>query len=157
MLFGLALLLGSGELLVRSSSRLAVNLGVSPLLVGLTIIAIGTSAPEFAVTVQSSWIGASDIVLGNILGSNIANVLLILGISATIRPISLSLDIIRRDIFVMIAASALLWIMAIDGEISGYDGAILVVSAIGYLGFNISAGLSESKATRANYETEVLE
>jgi cation:H+ antiporter len=91
------------------------------------------------------------------LGSNIANVLLILGISATIRPISLSLDVIRRDIFVMIAASTLLWILAIDGEISGYDGAVLMVLAIGYLAFSVNAGLSESKATRKHYETDVID
>lgn len=157
MLVGLGLLLASGEMLVRSSSRLAISLGISTLLVGLTVVAIGTSAPESAVTVQSSWIGASDVVIGNIVGSNIANILLILGVSVVIRPLSLSLDVIRRDIFVMIIVSALFWFMAMDGEISGYDGPILLMSAIGYLFFITKTALNESKASKKEYETDVLE
>lgn len=157
MLFGLGLLLASGEMLVRSSSRLAINLGISPLLVGLTIVAIGTSAPEFAVIIQSSQIGASDVVLGNIIGSNIANILLIIGTSILIRPISLSLNVIRRDIYVMISTSIIFWVMALDGEISGYDGSLLFLMAVGYLLFITNAGLEESKAAKKEYENEVLE
>jgi len=122
---GLAMLVGGAELLVRGASRLAVLLRVSSLIVGLTIVAFGTSFPELAVSVQSALSGKADIALGNVVGSNIFNVLFILGISAIISPLAVSLQLVRFDVPIMIGASALTFIMALDGAIGRIDGLIL--------------------------------
>ncbi|MBO9343983.1 MAG: sodium:calcium antiporter, partial [Roseiflexus sp.] len=99
MLFvlGLALLIAGAESLVRSAARMALGLGISPLVVGLTIVAFGTSSPELAVSIQSALSGpnGADVALGNVVGSNIANVLLILGISAAITPLVVQQQLIR--------------------------------------------------------------
>jgi len=112
LLAGLALLGGSGEALVRGAARLARTLGVSTLVVGLTVVAFGTSAPEAAVTVFASAQGAGDLAIGNVVGSNIANILLVLGVAALIRPLSVSRSLIRLDGPVMIASAAALMVLA---------------------------------------------
>ncbi len=104
-ILGLVLLLVGAEILVRGASRLATASGISPLVVGLTVVAFGTSAPELAITIQSTLAGQSDLALGNVVGSNIANVLLILGLAALISPLAVAPQILRLDIPVMIAAS----------------------------------------------------
>ena len=122
---GLVMLVGGAELLVRGASRLAALMHVPSLIVGLTIVAFGTSFPELAVSVQSALAGKADIALGNVVGSNIFNVLFILGISAIISPLSISLQLVRFDVPIMIGASVLTFIMALDGTISRIDGLIL--------------------------------
>jgi cation:H+ antiporter len=108
LLLGLLLLLAGAELLVRGSSRLALRFGISPLVIGLTVVAFGTSAPELAVSVQSGLAGQSGIAVGNIVGSNIFNVLMVLGLSALITPLVVSLQLVRLDVPLMIGASLLL-------------------------------------------------
>ena len=100
---GLAALVAGAELLVRGASKLSLSFGISPLVVGLTVVAFGTSAPEMAVSVQSAWVGQVDIAIGNVVGSNIFNVLFILGVSALITPLVVNQQLIRQEVPVMIA------------------------------------------------------
>jgi len=148
---GLALLFWGGEWLVRGATRLAAAAGIPPLIVGLTVVAFGTSAPELAVSVQAALAGQTDLAIGNVVGSNIANVLLILGIAALITPLAVDQKIIRRDIPLMIAASAGLWLMALDGALSRLEGIALVGGIIAYTIFAIREGRRESKALESEY------
>ncbi len=136
-LLGLATLVGGAELLVRGASRLALSIGISPLVVGLTVVAFGTSAPELAVSVQSAMTDRADIALGNVIGSNIMNVLLILGASALIVPLVVADQLIRQEVPVMIGISLLLLALAFDGVISGRDGLVFVALLAAYTIFVI--------------------
>jgi cation:H+ antiporter len=106
---GLVTLVAGAELLVRGGSRLAAALGISPLVIGLTIVAFGTSAPEMAVSVQSALSGQVDIAVGNVVGSNIFNVLFILGLSALIVPLVVAQQLVRVDVPIMIGTSVVVW------------------------------------------------
>lgn len=148
---GLVLLISGAELLVRGASRVAVAVGISPLVVGLTVVAYGTSAPELAVSVQSSYAGAADIAVGNVIGSNIANVLLILGISAIITPLVVAQQLVRLDVPLMIGLSLLLFAMSLDGRINWLDGLILFAGAISYTVFVIKQSRKENQAIQQEY------
>jgi cation:H+ antiporter len=104
---GLVALVAGAELLVRGASKLSLSFGISALVVGLTVVAFGTSAPEMAVSVQSAWVGQVDIAIGNVVGSNIFNVLFILGASALITPLLVNQQLIRQEVPIMIAVSLL--------------------------------------------------
>jgi cation:H+ antiporter len=134
---GLVLLIGGAELLVRGASNLALALRVSPLVIGLTIVAYGTSAPELAVSVQSGIAGQGSLALGNVVGSNIFNVLLILGLSASIAPLVVSRQLVRADVPIMIGVAFIFGGMALDGSIGRLDGALLLVGAIGYSAYTL--------------------
>jgi cation:H+ antiporter len=129
---GLVLLVLGAEGLVRGSSRLAAILGIPPLIIGLTIVAYGTSAPEMAVSVMSSFAGQADIAVGNVVGSNIFNVLFILGISALVAPLVVTRQLIRSDVPIMIGVSILMLVFGLDGNIGRVDGIILFVGAVVY-------------------------
>ncbi|TAH51244.1 MAG: calcium/sodium antiporter [Betaproteobacteria bacterium] len=129
---GLVALIAGAELLVRGASRLALAMGISPLVVGLTVVAFGTSSPELSVSVQSAWSGQVDIALGNVVGSNIFNVLFILGLSALITPLLVHEQLVRREVPVMIGVSLLLWALAADGAIGRLDGIVLAGLLTGY-------------------------
>ncbi|MBM3129650.1 MAG: calcium/sodium antiporter [Chloroflexi bacterium] len=133
VLIGLALLAVGAEMLVRGSSSLALRLGVAPLVVGLTIVAIGTSAPELAVSVGAALEHNSAIALGNVVGSNIANIGLILALGALIRPIASNPQAVKRDVPLMIAITFALLALMRDGEISRLDGALLLGGGIAYI------------------------
>ncbi len=149
--FGLVLLVVGAEALVRGASRLALSFGVSPLVVGLTIVAFGTSAPELAVSVQSSQSGQVDIAIGNVVGSNIFNVLFILGCSALVAPLIVNAQLIRQEVPVMIGASLLLWALAYDGGIGGLDGALLFGLILAYTAFLVVQSRRETRATKEEY------
>lgn len=134
---GLILLILGAELLVRGASRLALALGLTPIVVGLTVVSIGTSAPELAVSIGGALSGAPDIALGNVVGSNIANVLLILGLIALLVPLIVHRQLVWLDVPLMIAASVLVFAMALDGRIARWEGGVLVAMAIGYILFLI--------------------
>ncbi len=140
VLGGLLALVAGGEVLVRGASSLARSLGMSPLVVGLTIVAFATSAPEMAVTVDAALSGSAGIALGNVVGSNIVNVLLILGATAVIVPLAVSSQLVRLDIPVMVAISALTLVLALDGAIARADGLLLVALALGYLALAVLVG-----------------
>jgi Ca2+/Na+ antiporter len=114
LILGLALLLGGGDLLVRGASALARSFGISPLVVGLTVVAFGTSAPELSVNLMAAFQDNSDISFGNIIGSNIANIGLILGLSALVRPLAIQGRIITREIPIMLLASVLILLCGMD-------------------------------------------
>ncbi len=132
---GILFLAGGGEILVRGASRLAALAGISPLIIGLTVVSFGTSAPELAVNLQSSFTGQAEIALGNVVGSNILNVLLILGLSAAITPLVVSQQLVRLDVPIMIAASFLMLVLGLDGAINRLDGALLFTMLVAYLAF----------------------
>ena len=152
---GLAVLVVGADVLVRGASRLAVSFGVSPLVVGLTVVAFGTSAPEMAVSVGSALAGSPDLAIGNVVGSNIANVLLILGISALITPLLVDEQIIRQEIPIMIGASALLVVMALDGNIGLLESIALFGLVIAYTVFLVVQSRRASKAVQDEFETEI--
>jgi cation:H+ antiporter len=153
-LAGLALLVLGAEWLVRGASRLAARVGISPLVIGLTVVAFGTSSPEMAVSVQSSLAGQADIAVGNVVGSNIFNVLFILGISAIITPLIVQQQLIRLDVPIMIGVSLLTYFMSIDGVIGRLEGLLLFAGIIAYTIFLIVQSRKESKAVEAEYAQE---
>lgn len=136
-LAGLGLLALGAELLVRGASRLATSLGISPLVVGLIVVAYGTSAPEVAVSVRAALNGQADIALGNVVGSNIYNVLLILGAAALVAPLAVHRRLVRLDVPLMIGVSLLVYGLGLDGRISRFDGAMLLLLAAAYTVFTI--------------------
>ena len=152
---GLVVLVVGADVMVRGASRLAVSFGVSPLVVGLTVVAFGTSAPEMAVSVGSALAGTPDLAIGNVVGSNIANVLLILGISALITPLLVDEQIIRQEIPIMIGASALLVVMALDGNIGLLESIVLFALVIAYTVFLVIQSRRASKAVQDEFETGI--
>lgn len=153
-ILGLVILVIGAEMLVRGASRLANAAGISPLVVGLTVVAFGTSAPELAVSVQASLQGQADISLGNVVGSNIFNVLFILGISAVITPLAVAQKLVRIEVPLMIAASCLVYLMSFNGVIGRIEGMLLLSGIVWYTYFAIVQGRRESQAIRAEYESE---
>ena len=149
LLAGLVLLTLGAELLIQGASALAARLGISPVLVGLTVVALGTSAPELTVSTLAALQGQPDLALGNVLGSNTYNVLLILGVAALLTPLSVSLSLLRIDIPVMVGTSALLWLQASDGVVSPRDGAVLLVILLAYLARILHAGMGDQAAEGA--------
>ncbi len=151
---GLVGLVAGAELLVRGASKLALSFGISPLVVGLTIVAFGTSAPEMAVSVGAVLNGQNDIAIGNVVGSNIFNVLFILGISALITPLVVNIQLIRQEVPIMIGASLLLLVFALDSRIGMVDGLMLFALLLAYTVFLIVQSRSETKAANDEYAAE---
>jgi cation:H+ antiporter len=137
LLLGLVLLYFGAEGLVRGSASLALRLGVGPLLVGLTVVAFGTSAPEMIVSVKAAYLGQGDISVGNVVGSNICNIGLILGFCALIVPIKVASQIVRIDTPIMIATTALAIVLLYDGSLSRLEGIVFFALLIVYVVFSI--------------------
>lgn len=148
-LVGLTALVVGAEWLVRGASRLAASVGVSPLVIGLTVVAFGTSSPELAVSVQAAWAGQADLAVGNVVGSNLFNVLFILGISAVITPLAVAYQLLRLDVPVMIAVSVLTLVLGWDGAISRLEGGLFVAGLLIYIGWLIRSSRKEVAAERA--------
>jgi cation:H+ antiporter len=125
-LLGLVVLVAGAEALVRGAVRIARALGVSPFVVGFTLVGFGTSAPELVVSLSAALNDSPELALGNVVGSNIANVGLILGIAAVIRPLAAKMRLLRVEVPVMIAASLLLWYLCRDNVLGRIDGAVLL-------------------------------
>ncbi len=150
---GLGLLIGGAELLVRGASGLAARVGISPLVIGLTVVAFGTSSPELAVSIGSSRSGDADIALGNVIGSNIFNVLFILGLAALITPLVVAQQLIRLAVPLMIGATLLLLLLALDGAIGRLDGALLSGAVVAYTAFLVWQSRREtSKIVLSEYD-----
>lgn len=154
MAAGVVALVAGADALVRGASKLALSLGISPLVVGLTVVAFGTSSPEMAVSVQAARSGEVAIALGNVVGSNIFNVLFILGLSAVLAPLLVNAQLIRQEVPVMIAASLLLLALAADGGISRLDGLLFVALLAVYTAFLIVQSRRETLATKNEYASE---
>lgn len=153
-ILGLLVLVAGAELLVRGATRLAASLGVSPLVIGLTVVAFGTSSPELAVSVQAGLLGRTDLALGNVVGSNIFNVLLILGIAALVAPLVIAEQLLQWDVPLMIGASMLLWVMALDGTVGRIEGIMLFAGLLGYVGWSIRQASRASSQIQTEFARE---
>ena len=155
-ILGLAALVAGAELLVRGASKLAVGFGISPLVVGLTVVAFGTSSPEMAVSVQSALAGNVDIAMANVVGSNIFNILFILGVCALIAPLVIADQLIRQEVPIMIGASILAMLFALDGGLSRIDGIVLFALLVAYTLFLIvQARRAPKGALSAEFDDEL--
>jgi len=128
----LGLFIGA-EGLVRGASSLAISLGISPLVVGLTVVAFATSSPELVVSIKAAIEGNPGIVVGNVVGSNICNIALILGVAAMISPMNVKSQVIKREIPIMIIVSVILLLMLLDDSITRLEGTFLVIGIISYI------------------------
>ena len=147
---GFVLLIVGAEFLVRGASSLAQRFGVSPLVVGLTVVSFGTSAPELAVSVGGSLSGEADVAVGNIVGSNVMNVLLILGLAAVITPLIVRDRLVRFDVPLLIGVSLAAWLMSADGVIGRLEGSILVATLVLYLATLLFGAREGKTAPEAN-------
>ena len=151
---GLVALVAGAELLVRGASKLAFSFGISPLVVGLTIVAFGTSAPEVAVSVGAVLGGTTDIAIGNVVGSNIFNVLFVLGVSALITPLVVNVQLIRQEVPIMIGASVLLLVLTLDGRVGAAEGGFLLALLAAYTVYLVRQSRAETQAARDEYAGE---
>ena len=143
------------EWLVKGSSKLSRDLGIKPIVIGLTVVAFGTSSPELAVSLTASIKGSNDIAIGNIIGSNIANIGLILGISAIVLPLQVERIIMKRELPLMIAISAALYIMAIDKKIGLIDGVILFTGIIIFVSYQVYNTLNTKRKSGKSTDNTV--
>lgn len=154
LLIGILLLYGGGELLIRGAVSAAERLGVSPLFSGLVIVGFGTSSPELIVSLQAVLQGSSDIATGNIVGSNITNILLILGICAIVTPLDVAIKTLKRDGTAMLGAVILLLLLLMDGVIGLVDGMILLSFLIAYLVYAYTNERKEEQSDAVNGATD---
>jgi cation:H+ antiporter len=148
LLGGFIILMAGAEGLVRGASRLAAALGISPLVIGLTVVAFGTSAPELAISVQSAFRGTMDIAVGNVVGSNIYNILFILGVSALITPLMVHSQILRVDLRLMIVVSFIFYLMALDGVVNRLDGILLFGGLLVYIWWSIRKSRQQTQEVK---------
>jgi cation:H+ antiporter len=151
---GLILLIVGAEALVRGASRLAAALGISPLVIGLTVVAFGTSSPELAVSMKAALADQASMALGNVVGSNIFNVLFILGLSALVTPLVVSQQLIQLDVPLMIGLSVLMLLFGFDETFSRTEGLLLVVGLVLYIGFLLVQSRKESEEVQDEYAEE---
>jgi cation:H+ antiporter len=151
---GLVFLVIGAEALVRGASRLAAVLGISPLVIGLTVVAFGTSSPELAVSVKSALSGQAGIAVGSVVGSNIFNVLFILGLSALIVPLVVSQQLVRFDVPLMIGLSVIVLVLSLDERFGRADGLMLVAGLVVYVWFSIYQSRRESVEVKEEYARE---
>lgn len=144
---GFAVLLLGGNLLVQGASKLARSLGLSPLVIGLTVVALGTSAPEMATSVSAALSGEGDMAFGNVVGSNILNVLLILGVSAAIMPLAIARRLVRIDVPIMVALSVAVLPVGRDGRVTPMEGAVFLTVLVAYILYRVSVARSEQAQT----------
>jgi cation:H+ antiporter len=152
LVLGLVLLVVGAEALVRGAARLAGAFGISSVVIGLTVVAFGTSAPELAVSVRGALFGAADVAMGNVVGSNLFNVLVILGLSAIAGGLVVHQRIVRLDVPLVIAATGLVWLLAHDGTISRWEGILLIGSAVSYTAWLVRSSQRESAAVVAEFD-----
>src|SRR5918997_546035 len=148
---GLAGLLIGADLLVRGGGAVALHLGVSPMVIGLTLVALGTSLPELAIGIDAVREGSPGLAVGNIVGANLLNILVVLGVSALIRPIAFERRTLRFDLPAMTVASLALWLLALDGALSRADGIILALGGAEYTAGVVRTSRREPAAVRDDY------
>jgi len=151
---GIVLLVVGAELLVRGASRLAGIVGISPLVIGLTVVSLGTSSPEIAVSVGAAYNGVPEVALGNVIGSNICNVLLILGLAATVAPLVVHLQLLRWDLPLMVGVSVLVLLLALGGSFGPLHGALLLAILVAYLILLVRLSRREGSLVQAEYAKE---
>ena len=151
---GIALLYFGAEGLIKGSVKLAIDLGITPLVIGLTVVAFGTSSPELVVSIEAGISGNSEIALGNVVGSNICNIALILGVAALIKPMKVDRSLMKTDVLYMIGFTLLLIIFVIDGDISRIEGAVFVALIIAYI---VMTGIISRKKNTIDIPDEIKE
>lgn len=151
---GLVIILLGAEMLLRGASRLAAMLRISPILIGLTVVSVGTSTPELAVGITAAHEGKGPLAIGNIAGTNMVNILLILGLSAWIRPLPTRALSIKLDVPVMIASTVTLMAMAANGVLSRFEGGLLVLGACAYTAALVRLSRQESVALQREFTHE---
>lgn len=158
LVVGVLFLLAGAEGLVRGAAALAIRFGLSPLVVGLTIVALGTSSPELVVSVEATLNGQGPLAIGNIVGSNIANLALIVGVAILLRPMAVSRDLVRRDMPLLLGISIILVFLLIDGEMSRVEGLVFTIGFVCYLWYTIRASKTgEGEVELAPEVEDVLE
>ena len=155
LLAGLVLLILGGDFLVRGASGIALRAKITPLVVGLTVVAFGTSAPELLVSLKAALAGTPDIAIGNVVGSNICNLALVLGLTAVIRPIGVNKDSLKFDWPMTMGASLLLYFLVMDGWVNTLDGALFVAILITFTVFIIRKSRKETKASEALEDLDI--
>lgn len=163
---GLLLLVLGADSFVRGASGLAIRFGISPFVVGLVLVGIGTSAPELAVNLTAALAGRYQMAIGNVVGSNIANIGLILGVSALIAPLAVHARLIRIEVPLVIVASVGLWLLSLDGVIGRIDAALLLFGLVALLVFiasdakrepaDVQAELSEAASTQSSLKLNLI-
>ena len=151
---GLIILILGADLLVRGASHLAAAAGVPPLVIGLTIVAIGTASPEIAVSLQAASLGQGSLTLGNVLGSNVFNILFVLGVTALVAPIVIAEQLIRFDAPIMVGVSLLAFGLCLDGKLGPIDGSILLFGLVTYTVFALRQSRRESAKVHKEYARE---
>ena len=154
LIAGLLFLIIGAEALVRGASKLAAAFGIPPLVIGLTVVALGTSSPEMAVGIKSALSGNADIALGNVVGSNIFNILVIIGLSAVITPLVVAQRLVRWDVPLVIGLSFLVFFLGLSGSIGRVQGLLLFVGLIVYITFTIRQSRKELTAVQEEYAKE---
>lgn len=154
-LLGLATLVAGSELLVRQGTRLAVLAGISPGVIGLTVVAVGTSAPELAIGIEAAQFGKGSLAVGNIAGTNTFNILFILGLSALVRPLQLHMRTIHYDLPMMAVSACTLFLMVFDGVLTRFEGALLLAAAIAYTAGVVVTARREARRVRAEFVAEL--
>jgi cation:H+ antiporter len=157
ILGGFVLLTAAAEALVHGAASLARRFGLSPLVIGLTVVSIGTSLPELLVSLEAAFVGSGDLALGNVVGSNIGNLALILGVAALVRPIAIQAQVVRIEAPVLVLVSAVFVGLIVDGGLSRFDGALLVVSIVAYVAYTLQVAQQASPDVQAEFEEGVPE
>lgn len=152
---GVVLLVAGAEGLVRGASALALRVGITPLVVGLTVVAIGTSSPELVVSVQAALAGQGGVAVGNVVGSNVANLGLIVGLAAILSPMAVDRTLIRFDVPIMLASMVLLVVFLLDGTLGRIEGGFLASGAVFYTVWKIRASRREVREQQAELPPEV--
>jgi len=157
LIIGIGLLIFGAEYLVRGASTIAERLGISPIVIGLTVVAFGTSAPELAVSVNAALSGSNDVALGNVVGSNIANILLILGLSAAVGGLAITQRIVRLDVPILIGVSILTYVLALNNVLGRIEGVVLFGLLIVYITWLIRETRKEKADVVAEYQKGIDE
>ena len=154
---GVLLLLAGAEGLVRGASALALRMGITPLVVGLTVVAIGTSSPELVVSIQAALAGEGGVALGNVVGSNIANLGLIVGVAAVLTPMTVDRKLVRHDVPIMLISMAALVVFLLNGTLERWEGGVLLAAAVLYTVDGIRTSRREVREANAKLPPEVTE
>lgn len=152
---GFVVLTGGAEALVYGAASLARRMGLSPLVIGLTVVSIGTSLPELVVGLEAALTGTGDLALGNVVGSNIGNIALILGLAALVRPISIEAQVVRFDGPLLVAVSLLFAGLTLDGTLGRVDGGLLVAGIVVYVLYTVWAAQDPSASVAEAFDDEV--
>jgi cation:H+ antiporter len=150
LLVGLVILTGGAQVLVKGGSALALRLGLTPLVIGLTVLAYGTSSPEIVVSAQASLRGNAAMAVGNVVGSNLCNLALILGLCALVRPVAASRNVVRRQVPLLILATVVSCAFLIDGHLHRWEGALLLVGLVVYTWLTIRSSRRETAAAETS-------